>query len=240
MKREESFLQRRHRIRQTEIRPVKIWRNPVFIVILFGVVVTAFLSTRPKAEILSRAEYRQSGKAVRIQLEGRGETKKWQGSGILEGRSLTHSFSLAKELVVYEKGRFALWWQEKKRYDFTAVGPWTVAIGQMDEKPDLEVFVGCYRQTKFFPEGPRPYLFSWDSDKSELLRLWTGSYLNAPIFLRANFEDYDGDGYEEIALLENSWQDDAEEKTFLSYYKYERNRFQPYMVYRIEVKKDSQ
>lgn len=232
MNREQSFIKKRHSQREVEIKPVKIWKNPVFIIILFGVVVAAFLGGKPKTEILVRSEYEQNGKRLLIQLEGKGEVKYRREGGE------NYRYLLAKELVVYQKGRFSLWWQEKKRYDFESVGAWTVAIGQMDEKPDIEVFVGCYRQTAFFPEGTRPYLFSWDDEKGELLRLWTGSYLNAPIFLKADFEDYDGDGYEEIALLERGWHADKDE-TFLSYYKYDRNRFQPYMVHRIEVKKDS-
>lgn len=212
-----------------ERKKVKIWRNPVFIIILFGVLLSFALWRQP--EVLDTAEYVQDGIAYRIRIERQAEIKHWKGSGFLEGRSVPQPFVLGKDLVIYEKPEAGGTWQEKRRYDFEIVGPWCVAVGQMDDNPDIEVFVGAYRATRYFSECSRPYLFSWDSKQQKLLRLWTGSYFDAPIFLNASMEDINGDGKQEIRLEEREWLGDKEMK-YITHYTYLRNMFQPLKVKR--------
>lgn len=212
-------------------KPVKIWRNPVFIIILFGVLILFFFRKAPVRETLDSAEYTQDGRSYRVTLEKKAERKYWQGSSFLEGKSLSEPFQLGKEIVIYEKAENARNWVEKKRYDFEGVGPWCVAIGQMDEYPDIEVFFGAYRATRYFPEGPRPYFFTWDFKEQKLLRLWTGSYLDAPIFLTAEFEDIDGDGRQELKLEEIEWLG-SQEKHYTTHYTYKRKMFLPLKVKR--------
>ena len=216
---------------QPEIKKTKIWRNPVFIVILFGVLILALRMKSPAKEILDMAEYHQDGISYRVTLEGKAETKYWKGAGFLAGKSLPEPFRLGKEIVIYEKPENSGRWEEKKRYDFEGVGPWCVAMAQMDEQEDIEIFFGAYRATDYFPEGPRPYFFTWDSKQQKLLRLWTGSYLDAPIFLDAEFEDFDGNGKWELKLQEIEWVGESEFH-YQTYYTYLRKLFVPKKLHR--------
>lgn len=211
-----------------------LWPGPILALVFLGLALVFGPHQPPGGQVVDLAQYRENGRTYRVTIEGRGEEKRWQGRGILAGRALNHVFYLGKEVVIYEKEEPGGRWQEKKRYDFEGVGPWSLALGQMDDKPDIEVFIGAYRATRYFPEGPRPYIFSWDFEKQELVRLWTGSYLGAPIFLQADMVDRDGDGYMEIKVREVDWQG-GQERHYETYYTYLRRHFQPIRVYRQEI-----
>lgn len=213
--------------RRADRKPIKIWRNPVFIIILFGILVLAVYSGNQSSPVLDSAEYTVGERMYRVAIEKPYQTK------YLQNRLIDQSFSLGQEVVIYEKKTNARRWREIKRYDFREVGPWCVAIGQMDDKEDIEVFVGAYRATRYYPDEPRPYLFSWDFENRKLLRLWTGSYLNAPVFLDAGFEDINGDGKEELWLDEIAL-DKGVKKHYRTHYIYHRNNFQPEQVMRKE------
>lgn len=222
---------------EVAIPSAKIWKNPVFLIILFAVLILVFFKKEPpRREILDSDEYTKDGYSYRVTLEKKAEQKYWQGSSFLDGKSISTPFQLGKEIVIYEKAANAKNWQEKKRYDFEGVGPWCVAIGQMDEYEDIEVFFGAYRATRYFPEGPRPYFFTWDAKAQTLNRLWTGSYLDAPIFTKASFEDINGDGLQELKLEEVAWMGETE-KHYLTYYTYLRKQFQPIKIHRQEITK---
>lgn len=212
------------------------WQKAPFRIILFlGLLYFLFPLFNPPKEVIDFADYTANGRSYRVSLEGRGEMKQWTGESLLEGRNISHQFQLAKELVIYEKAKNAGKWREKKRYNYEGIGPWCVAIGQMDDKSDIEVFVGAYRATRYFPEGTRPYIFTWNHEKQELLRLWTGSYFDSPLFIRAEFIDYDQDGYDEIKILETMWALEDCGKKYESYYGYSRKTFQPYLKQRCQI-----
>ena len=207
-------------------KPAGLWRSPAFWVLLLITVLIVLFRLLAQKEVVAAAEYTQDGMSYRVAIEGRADVRHWQGSGFLAGRSLPQPFVLGREIVVYERPAAGGHWQEKKRYDFAGVGPWCVAMGQMDERKDIEVFIGAYRATRYFPEGPRPYFFTWDMEQQKLLRLWSGSYLDAPVFTAAAFEDMDGDGRQELKLDERQWLGETEYH-YITYYTYWRSNFQP-------------
>ncbi len=209
----------------------RLWQSPVVLVLFFAFALGMGFSFSSKKEILDSAEYTQNGISYRAAIEGRSETKHWEGSGFLAGKSLSKPFILGKEIVIYEKPESGGSWQEKGRYNFEGVGPWCIAMGQMDQQEDIEVFIGAYRATRYFPEGTRPYLFTWNFKEQQLNRLWSGSYFDAPIFLTAEFEDVDADGFQEIKLEERKWLGE-EEFHYITYYTYQRKSFQPIKVKR--------
>ena len=124
-------------------KPAGLWRSPAFWVLLLITVLIVLFRLLAQKEVVAAAEYTQDGMSYRVAIEGRAGVKHWQGSGFLAGRSLAQAFVLGREIVVYERPAAGVHWQEKKRYDLAAVGPWCVAMGQMDERKDIEVFIGA-------------------------------------------------------------------------------------------------
>lgn len=217
-----------------EEKPAGLWRSPVAWVLLLLMIMIVLFRLLAHKEVVAAAEYTQDGVTYRVAIEGKESVKYWQGSGFLKGKSLPKPFVLGKEIVIYERQGGGAW-REKGRYEFAGVGPWCVAIGQMDEPQDIEIFIGAYRATRYFPEGPRPYFFTWNPEQKRLLRLWSGSYLDAPVFTAAKFEDIDGDGKQELRLEERQWLGETEHR-YTTYYTYWRDSFQPVKVKRIEGK----
>lgn len=86
-------------------------------------------------------------------------------------------------------------------WDFSKVKPWMITVGQMDEDDSLEVFIACYYETLFYKKADtRPYFFEYND--GELIKQWTGSYLNSLAFDHADFVDRDSDGFDELRVYE--------------------------------------
>jgi len=86
-------------------------------------------------------------------------------------------------------------------WDFSAVKPWVITVGQMDEDEPLEIFMGCYYETLYYNKADtRPYFFKYND--GVLVKQWTGSYLNSLAFHHAEFVDHDSDGFDELRVYE--------------------------------------
>ena len=97
-------------------------------------------------------------------------------------------------LSVWHGGR-ALWRGVPKKWH-----PWKVSLLDVDGDGRLEIAVGVFKGTRFFPD-PHPCLFIYGWDGKQLFPRWLGSSMGLP------FEDFmagdaDGDGRDEVVLLE--------------------------------------
>lgn len=83
-----------------------------------------------------------------------------------------------------------------------AMHPWMIEAGKLDDrKGEANLFVGVYKDTRFYKELlNRPFFLSWNGDFIE--RKWTGSYLSIREYTDLIFLDFTGDGYDEIAVIE--------------------------------------
>ncbi len=84
--------------------------------------------------------------------------------------------------------------------DFSKVNPWTISVGQLDDDPAIEFFVGAYRPTDFYKDDPRPYFIEYKD--GVFVRQWTGSYLDNLGFSEAYFDDDDFDGVSDLYMKE--------------------------------------
>ncbi len=85
--------------------------------------------------------------------------------------------------------------------EMTSAHPWLITVGQSDEDEHIEVFVGAFRATLCFPAETRPYFLEYRD--GVLVRRWTGSYLNCQAFSDALYVDADGDGRDELKVVEH-------------------------------------
>lgn len=84
--------------------------------------------------------------------------------------------------------------------DMTTAHPWTIAVGQSDTDRHIEVFVGAFRATKYCAAETRPYFLEYRD--GVLVRKWTGTRLNCAAFSAADYIDADGDGRDELKVVE--------------------------------------
>ncbi len=80
--------------------------------------------------------------------------------------------------------------------------PWLITVGQSDFDEHIEVFVGAFRATKYYSDETRPYFLEYRD--GVLVRRWTGSMLNCIAFSDAQYLDYDGDGRDELKVVEHN------------------------------------
>ncbi len=81
--------------------------------------------------------------------------------------------------------------------------PWLITVGQSDDDAHIEVFVGAFRATKYFSAETRPYFLEYRN--GVIVRRWTGSRLNCVAFSDAEYVDYDGDGRDELKVVEHDF-----------------------------------
>lgn len=84
--------------------------------------------------------------------------------------------------------------------NISVVKPWSISVGEMDGDKDIEIFIGAYRETEFYEEARRPFIFSWNG--SFIYKKWTGSYLVENDFLNASLQDVNEDGIDELVAYE--------------------------------------
>lgn len=107
--------------------------------------------------------------------------------------------------------------------NLAAVKPWLITVGKMDDEEGIDVFVGAFYKTRYYPAETRPYFFKYDN---RLIRKWTGSYLDAEAFAEAEFVDRDKDGYDELRVYEKVRGSETERQ--VSYYVLKG--FSPYKI----------
>ncbi len=78
--------------------------------------------------------------------------------------------------------------------------PWLITVGQSDADEHVEVFVGAFRATDYHKAETRPYFLEYRN--GVLVRKWTGSRLNCEAFAAADYVDGDGDGRDELRVVE--------------------------------------
>lgn len=88
--------------------------------------------------------------------------------------------------------------------NISSVRPFSLKAGKLEgDKTDTTLFVGVYKDTKYYKEVMnRPFFFSWNGEFIE--RKWTGSYLSHNELIDLVFVDLTGDGADEIAVLEKT------------------------------------
>lgn len=112
---------------------------------------------------------------------------------------LDKDLHIGNKVVVYEV--FEKIFKKIAEWDFSAVKPWMITVGQMDEDEPLEIFIGCYYETLYYNKADtRPYFFEYND--GVLVKQWTGSYLNSLAFHHAEFVDHDSDGFDELRVYE--------------------------------------
>lgn len=84
--------------------------------------------------------------------------------------------------------------------DMQGANPWLISVGQMDDDAGIEIFVGAYKATRYYPAETRPYFLEFRS--GHIIRQWTGTYLNSQGFIDAVMYDTNGNGYAEVRLTE--------------------------------------
>ncbi|PID80216.1 MAG: hypothetical protein CSB19_00770 [Clostridiales bacterium] len=84
--------------------------------------------------------------------------------------------------------------------DMSSAHPWMITAGQSDDDRHVELFVGAFRATKYRAAETRPYFLEYRD--GVLVRRWTGTRLNCEAFSAAQYVDADGDGRDELRLVE--------------------------------------
>ncbi len=85
--------------------------------------------------------------------------------------------------------------------EMASAHPWLISVGQADDDAHIEVFVGAFRATQYLPAETRPYFLEYRD--GVLVRSWTGSRLMGLAFSAARYIDVDGDGYDELEIVEH-------------------------------------
>lgn len=86
--------------------------------------------------------------------------------------------------------------------DIGIVKPWAIDAGDIDGDGILEIYIGAYGETAFYPKAKRPFFFSWKDNK--LFRKWTGSYLSCNTLVSLALEDIDQDQIDEVIAFEET------------------------------------
>lgn len=85
------------------------------------------------------------------------------------------------------------------REDLTPVNPWTLDLGDIEGDGELDIFVGAFRATDFYPMDPRPYMISYNG--RYLYRKWTGSMIGYDIFYGGHFQ-WDDEKKQSLLVLD--------------------------------------
>lgn len=116
----------------------------------------------------------------------------------LDGDGTSESISLDKEsasTLSIRHGKRLLWSGVPARWK-----PWKLMVADVDGDGRLEIIVGVYKSTRFFP---RPhnclFIYAWDGQSAH--PKWLGSSLSKP-FLDFAFLDLYGDRPQELAAIE--------------------------------------
>lgn len=96
--------------------------------------------------------------------------------------------------------------------DFTWVNPWSLDSGDFENDGGLELFMGCYRATDFYPPDRRPFVVTWDGEI--ITKKWTGSYIGLDDLISGRIEDMNGDDREELVLRVMTPEGSLEEKVY--------------------------
>jgi len=105
-------------------------------------------------------------------------------------------------LIIYEINFFfnEIHINEKYRNNLAPINPWTIKICDLDNDSELDIFIGAYKETTYYPGlENRPFFFNYKDNK--LVKKWTGSKLRAP-FKDVCFGDLDGNGTDEFIVIE--------------------------------------
>ncbi len=94
--------------------------------------------------------------------------------------------------------------------------PWLITVGQSDDDAHIEVFVGAFRATKYYSAETRPYFLEYRD--GVIVRRWTGSRLNGIAFSDADYVDHDGDGRDELKVVEHDFRN-GKPYSEISYYR---------------------
>jgi hypothetical protein len=95
------------------------------------------------------------------------------------------------------RGNRRLWQGVPKRWK-----PWKLTIADVDSGGRLEIVVGLYKATRFFPK-PHNCLFVYGFNGQTVQKKWLGSGLGRP-FTNFTFADTDGDRIQELVALETT------------------------------------
>jgi hypothetical protein len=116
----------------------------------------------------------------------------------LDGDGRREQIRLSKEsdpaLSVSHGGR-VLWKGVPARWQ-----PWKLAVADVDGDGRLEIIVGVYKSTRYFPV-PHNCLFIYSWDGREARPKWLGSALSRP-FVDFAFVEVDGNAGQELAAME--------------------------------------
>lgn len=88
----------------------------------------------------------------------------------IEGRPrLYEGVTYGKYLTVYQNNKRIY----KKNYE--KIRPWAIDIGDLENDGILDVYIGAYRATDYYPLDKRPFFYEW---REKMYQKWTGSYLS--------------------------------------------------------------
>lgn len=103
--------------------------------------------------------------------------------------------------------------REVYRKDFSSVKPWNVDACDVDGDGWGEVFIGVFKDTRYFKEvRRRPFFYTWDG--KALRKKWEGSAFSSRYLIDITFGDYFNMGRDLAAVLEK----DGEGKCYVSIY----------------------
>lgn len=88
----------------------------------------------------------------------------------IEGRPRVYQgVTYGKYLSVYQEGRRIY----HKNYE--KIRPWAIDIGDLENDGILDIYIGAYRATDYYPLDKRPFFFEW---RDGMYQKWTGSYMS--------------------------------------------------------------
>lgn len=105
-------------------------------------------------------------------------------------------------------------WEKVAGYDFTAVSPWKIRLGNIDYTDGPQVIIGVNKLTHFDKEiNNRLFVFNWDGEK--LYKKWTGTRLGYYLkdFYIIDFLDIKGD---ELVVIDKN--EEGKERLLVYYW----------------------
>lgn len=88
----------------------------------------------------------------------------------IEGRErLYEGVVYGRDICVYENNKRIY----KRNYE--KIRPWAIDLGDLEDDGILDVYIGAYRATDYYPLAKRPFFFEW---QGKMIKKWTGSYLS--------------------------------------------------------------
>lgn len=172
----------------------------MFIIVFFGLVLfTGAMSQDEKGIYFGNDKHIWVDLDVVTLVQG-GQTISYLAILTAKEKRYKEELQVGDCLLLFKKGLELEEYTEIAEYDISQVNPWTVRLGEMDGDEELDIFIGAYRATEFYPEAKRPFLLTWNGEFIQ--KKWTGSYLNYKDFLTAEFRDINSDGKDELVVLE--------------------------------------